>query len=222
MGLFPFSPLVVAILLTPSVLGAVQVSVPTPEIESTTNIWSTEDENLADWKVEECVVEGQHPAIDSALLRGHCPLAVEQLRVPVGALAVQEEAFASYTNLTSLHLDNNWLADVPKKALAGLPALKSLSISGNRLPSVRSDVFLDVTQLVWLSLSDNAITFIQPDSLEALESLTFLNLSWNRIATLEGNWLQALHRLQVLDLSYNNVAQLKPTTFHSLEALTEL
>ncbi|XP_052861605.1 chaoptin-like [Anopheles cruzii] len=222
MGLFPFSPLVVAILLTASVLGAVQVSVPTPEIESTTNIWSTEDEDLADRKVAECVVEGQHPAIDSALLRGHCPLAVEQLRVPVGALAVQEQAFASYTNLTSLHLDNNWLADVPKKALAGLPALKSLSISGNRLPSVRSDVFLDVTQLVWLSLSDNAITFIQPDSLEALESLTFLNLSWNRIATLEGNWLQALHRLQVLDLSYNNVAQLKPTTFHTLEALTEL
>ncbi|XP_058054873.1 protein artichoke-like [Anopheles bellator] len=223
MGHWPFSPVVaVAILLTPSVLGTVTVSVPSPEIESTTNIWNPEDEDLTDWKVEECAVEGQHPTIDSALLRGHCPPAVKQLRVPVGALTVQEEAFGSYTNLTSLRLDNNWLTDLPKKALAGLPALKSLSISGNRLRSVRSDVFLAVTHLEWLSLSENDIKFIQPDLLEALQSLTFLNLSWNRIASLEGNGLQALPRLQVLDLSYNDIAQLKPATFQALEALTEL
>uniref|UniRef100_A0A182VHD5 Uncharacterized protein n=1 Tax=Anopheles merus TaxID=30066 RepID=A0A182VHD5_ANOME len=125
--------------------------------------------------------------------------------------------------LTSLNLDNNLFATVPREALFALSTLKTLSIANNLLESLYDgDVFLSLARLQSLSLGSNLIHRLHPQSFARLAELKLLNVSWNRLTSFESIILPRENQLQVLDLSYNYVKLLNVSTFHRLPALGEL
>ncbi|XP_041774737.1 insulin-like growth factor-binding protein complex acid labile subunit [Anopheles merus] len=136
---------------------------------------------------------------------------------------IQPNAFASLKALTSLNLDNNLFATVPREALFALSTLKTLSIANNLLESLDDgDVFLSLARLQSLSLGSNLIHRLHPQSFARLAELKLLNVSWNRLTSFESIILPRENQLQVLDLSYNYVKLLNVSTFHRLPALGEL
>nr|XP_061809869.1 leucine-rich repeat-containing protein 19-like [Nerophis lumbriciformis] len=89
------------------------------------------------------------------------------------------KSLASYSGLVELHLDDNYVTNIPSRYLSIVPHLKVLSLSRNKISS------------------------IQPESLYGLHDLTVLNLSHNLLTSLPAQLFSNLNNLQVVDLQDN-------------------
>ncbi|XP_064606999.1 toll-like receptor 3 [Liolophura sinensis] len=93
-------------------------------------------------------------------------------------------------NITSLHLENMELRELPSNMFAhlkGIIHLTTLSLANNKLSSVPSDgnLFVTLSQLRHLDLSNNLLKALSNNSFKGLLSLCYLNLGSNRIQAVE-------------------------------------
>ena len=102
------------------------------------------------------------------------------------------------TNLTTLHLDCNWLTVIPKE-ISNLFNLRRLNLSNNMLNVLPKELG-DLSNLVYLNLSHNHLKEI-PKELGNLINLTILDLSCNRLTFLPEE-LGELSRLVSLFLDF--------------------
>ncbi|MEM7342371.1 MAG: leucine-rich repeat domain-containing protein, partial [Actinomycetota bacterium] len=120
------------------------------------------------------------------------------------------------TNLTTLTLNNNQLAEVPD-SLAQLTNLTTLYLNNNQLAEV-PDSLTQLTNLTTLTLNNNQLAEV-PDSLAQLTNLTTLTLNNNQLAEVPDSLTQ-LTNLTTLYLNDNNLRwlpeQLSQTTLRSV------
>ncbi|XP_036832475.1 leucine-rich repeat-containing protein 19 isoform X2 [Oncorhynchus mykiss] len=97
--------------------------------------------------------------------------------------SADEAALKNYSNLIELHLDGNWLTDLPGK------------------------LFEAMSKLEVLNLSHNNISRVEPKALAGLVNLRELDLSYNRLLSLPLNLLDDLKKLSILRLGGNTLRE---------------
>ena len=140
----------------------------------------------------------------------------------IGAITVDAFHDGLFTNLRSLILDYNHLADVPQGTLTGLVNLKSLSLSQNKLNVLHGGLFKDQHHLVFLALDHNKLKTLPLEVFQGLEQLIQLYLHGNELVELNSGLFDGLVNLRVLLLYSNRLVALGDTLFSDLTTLNVL
>ncbi|KAJ8351324.1 hypothetical protein SKAU_G00228000 [Synaphobranchus kaupii] len=127
------------------------------------------------------------------------------------------------SNVTALHLQNNSIKSISKRAFSGLYHLRKLFLSQNRITKLKTGVFRDLHKLEWLILDDNEISSIGQKSFTGLSSLFFLSLLNNSLEHLPTkSFCLEMPKLNWLELEGNRISSLLSSSFQDCSALTVL
>ncbi|XP_029460199.1 toll-like receptor 7 [Rhinatrema bivittatum] len=134
---------------------------------------------------------------------------------------IQDNSFASLTNLKSLYLDGNQLLEIPR----GLPPnLLLLSLEANSIYSITKQNLSELVNIEFLYLGQNCYyrnpcntSFnIHPEAFQDLKNLTVLSLKSNNLTDVPIGLSSSIKELYL----YNNAIQkIKDNDFHSLNNL---
>ncbi|RVE46213.1 hypothetical protein evm_009103 [Chilo suppressalis] len=128
-------------------------------------------------------------------------------------LNLQNDVFASLSNLTLLNLKNNKLTSLSEDCFSNLKELKILHLENNELTSLNT-ALQPLKGLQLLDLSFNKIRSLSGYETNRLNGLTHLNVSYNELETVDANCFTNSLELQVLDLSHNNIhSPIEPIMF---------
>ncbi|XP_074652811.1 uncharacterized protein LOC141907137 [Tubulanus polymorphus] len=112
--------------------------------------------------------------------------------------------FRYLSNLRSLHLDDNGIAELRTDSFANLTNLKNLTLSKNQLKEVPTDGLKCMPFLERLDLSINPIEGIWNHTfpLNVKRNLKFLNMSHTKINKIGSHTLRNITSLNTVDLSF--------------------
>ncbi|XP_028680115.1 osteomodulin [Erpetoichthys calabaricus] len=151
---------------------------------------------------------------------------------------VDRGIFAKMKNLAHLHLEHNYLVDIP----APLPSsLQRLFLGFNQISKISADAFQDLVNVTMLDLCGNKLTDFKGKILPKMKSLMQINLCHNKLKampelpasvmqlSLENNsissipegYFKKIPNLMSLRLSYNKLQDL-PYNIFNLSSLMEL
>ena len=131
--------------------------------------------------------------------------------------------FEHSKHLQKVDLARNRISKVNSYAFKGLSAMRILHLEDNYLQEVPYNAFQDLANLAELYLSGNPfVATVAPDSFSALRSLTFLDLSSCRLKNLEESSLRGLVTLRRLRLHDNNFSRVPTEAFRSIPNLHDL
>ncbi|XP_072550530.1 relaxin receptor 1 [Salminus brasiliensis] len=140
-----------------------------------------------------------------------------------GLVSLPADLFIRYRRLERLHLENNRIELISKRAFSGLFSLRKLFLSQNRISSLKAGIFTDLSSLEWLILDENRITSLRQKSFEGLKSLFFLSLLNNSVEQLPKTSLcYEMPRLNWLELEGNRISSLWSSSFKNCTSLTVL
>nr|XP_043883052.1 uncharacterized protein LOC122770124 isoform X2 [Solea senegalensis] len=136
--------------------------------------------------------------INSTLFHSEGLASVTRLRLDGADITgIDEGAFGSLQNLTSVSLMRNSLTQVNSNWFARPAVLSELSLSENQIEAVNESMLGGFTGLTKLSLSKNRIRTIGPHSLASQSSLAELDLSENRLTRLSPQVLGPLRSTKI-------------------------
>ncbi|XP_029566419.1 leucine-rich repeat-containing protein 19 isoform X2 [Salmo trutta] len=110
-------------------------------------------------------------------------------------------ALKNYSNLIELHLDGNWLTDLPGKLFEVMSKLEVLNLSHNNISKVEPKALAGLVNLRELDLSYNRLQSLPPHLLDDLKKLSILKLRGNTLRDLDVTVER--NPLTVLDLKEN-------------------
>nr|XP_046224302.1 leucine-rich repeat-containing protein 19-like [Oncorhynchus gorbuscha] len=113
--------------------------------------------------------------------------------------SADEAALKNYSNLIELHLDGNWLNDLPGKLFEAMSKLEVLNLSHNNISRVEPKALAGLVNLKELDLSYNRLQSLPLHLLDDLKKLSFLGLAGNTLRELD----ISVNSLEVLDLQGN-------------------
>ncbi|XP_028031912.1 protein toll-like isoform X1 [Bombyx mandarina] len=132
-------------------------------------------------------------------------LARNQLR------ALPRSVLRGQTQLTSLTLSYNAVAELAPELFADLRALETFVMDGNELQVLPDSLFSGLRNLTTVSLRNNKISVISMNTFQGATSIRTLDLSYNRLAFAPDSLyspLNQLHKLQTLTLAWNNITSI--------------
>uniref|UniRef100_A0A673Z4S6 Uncharacterized protein n=1 Tax=Salmo trutta TaxID=8032 RepID=A0A673Z4S6_SALTR len=91
----------------------------------------------------------------------------------------------NYSNLIELHLDGNWLTDLPGKLFEVMSKLEVLNLSHNNISKVEPKALAGLVNLRELDLSYNRLQSLPPHLLDDLKKLSILKLRGNTLRDLD-------------------------------------
>ncbi len=114
--------------------------------------------------------------------------------------------------VTELHLNNNYLTEIPDVIWEACPLLKKLFLNENQISAI--DIYSPVPLFIThLNLHGNVITRIRKEDFELLKFLENLNLRDNLLSSLDRTVFTHLTGLQSIDLSKNQIKHIDAQTF---------
>ncbi|KAK7066357.1 hypothetical protein SK128_011653 [Halocaridina rubra] len=128
---------------------------------------------------------------------------------------LQDDTFASQSELDILNLSENKLTRIGHYTLRGLTTLHELDLSFNNL-TVLEKPFISLSSLKYLRLHNNLLSSITQDTFVGLNQVQDINLSNNKISFLEVAAFQHLVSLAHLTLSHNPLSTLATLDFFGL------
>ena len=115
---------------------------------------------------------------------------------------IDKDALQNSTKLKDIHLDVNYLKDVPL-VLQRLPNLLTLDLSGNKILDLGDTAFENLHHLTVLNLAKNEIEFVSKEVFKSLGRLRVLNLSSNKIKKIEKGAFDANKNLKAIRVDDN-------------------
>ncbi|XP_007172292.1 leucine-rich repeat transmembrane neuronal protein 2 [Balaenoptera acutorostrata] len=135
---------------------------------------------------------------------------------------LERDQFASFSQLTWLHLDHNQISTVKEDAFQGLYKLKELILSSNKISYLPNTTFTQLINLQNLDLSFNQLSSLHPELFYGLRKLQTLHLRSNSLRTIPVRLFWDCRSLEFLDLSTNRLRSLARNGFAGLIKLREL
>ncbi|XP_029439923.1 leucine-rich repeat transmembrane neuronal protein 2 [Rhinatrema bivittatum] len=135
---------------------------------------------------------------------------------------LQQDQFASFSQLTWLHLDHNQIATVQEDAFQGLYKLNELILSSNKISYLSNTTFSQLLNLQNLDVSFNQLPSLHPELFYGLRKLQSLHLRSNFLRTIPVRLFWDCRSLDFLDLSTNRLRSLSRNGFAGLVKLREL
>ncbi|RDD37368.1 G-protein coupled receptor GRL101-like protein, partial [Trichoplax sp. H2] len=120
-------------------------------------------------------------------------------------------------NLTSLSLENNYIADL--KFLALMKTLISLNLKNNLISELKVEEFINLIHLENLTMSQNQVKTIHEAAFSKLQRLKFLDISFNPLTYLPNGIFDGLTSLFKLDLNNCHMKSFKNLFAKSLGGL---
>ncbi|XP_019645088.1 PREDICTED: leucine-rich repeats and immunoglobulin-like domains protein 2 [Branchiostoma belcheri] len=140
-----------------------------------------------------------------------------------GISTIENNAFARFPHLRSLHLDCNTLSQLEHAFFSGLntspKSTAYMSFSYNRISRLETGCFEEI-HLTKLDLSHNLLSEVASGWLRGLVFLHTLLLGHNKIEVIPANALDSLYDLRVLNLSHNPLTCLSQRTLSGLSLQT--
>jgi len=131
------------------------------------------------------------------------------------------QALVGLTQLTTLNLNDNHIAEIPSNLFTDLSKLETLDLSQNLIDHINSDAFQNLTSsLRWLSLRHNRIRLLQPELFDSLTHLEHLDLSQNELAYILPRTFASLSRVRFIDISDNLLVTIHEDLFKSVNETT--
>ncbi|XP_078272822.1 leucine-rich repeat neuronal protein 3 [Rhinoraja longicauda] len=137
-------------------------------------------------------------------------------------LAIHDINLGTMPQLLSLHLEENWLTDLPGSCLLGLNNLQELYINHNHISSIASGAFTGLGHLHRLHLNSNQLTVINSRWFEATPRLEILTIGENPISHIGELSFQPLSNLRSLVLAGMQLSQLGEGTLIGLNSLESI
>ncbi|XP_078664119.1 uncharacterized protein LOC144907189 [Branchiostoma floridae x Branchiostoma belcheri] len=134
-------------------------------------------------------------------------------------ITINNNAFYSLSNLTSLTLNSNLLTKLKPNMFTGLRNLDILQVNDNDIIDIQAGTFATMPQLTNLELSRNKLTHLGFNMFKGLENLRQLDLMFNNINEISAGTFEATSNLKSLYLSHNNLTNLR---FNMLRGLPNL
>ncbi|XP_062981925.1 leucine-rich repeat transmembrane neuronal protein 2 [Elgaria multicarinata webbii] len=137
-------------------------------------------------------------------------------------MELEGDQFASFSQLTWLHLDHNQIETVREDGFQGLYKLKELILSSNKISHLPNTTFSQLLNLQHLDLSFNQLSALHPELFYGLRKLQTLSLRSNSLRTIPVRLFSDCRSLDFLDLSTNRLRSLARNGFAGLIKLREL
>ncbi|KAL6334202.1 hypothetical protein AAG906_006791 [Vitis piasezkii] len=138
--------------------------------------------------------------------------------------SLQNQDFASLSNLEILDLSSNSFTGIISSSIRLMSHLKSLSLARNDLNgSLQNQDFAILRNLEILDLSSNSFSGIIPSSIRLMSHLKSLSLAGNYLnGSLQNQDFASLSNLEILDLSYNSFSGILPSSIRLMSSLKSL
>ena len=136
---------------------------------------------------------------------------------------LKQNLFQHSSKLQKVDFGRNRISKINSQAFKGLKALRILHLEDNYLQEVPVDSFQHLSNLAELYLSGNPFAgTIASDSFSSLRSLTYLDISSCRLKKLDATSLRGLTTLRRLRLQDNNFSRIPSEAFRSVPNLRDL
>jgi Leucine-rich repeat (LRR) protein len=132
------------------------------------------------------------------------------------------EKWGYNSNSVYMDLSNQEIETIDGAAFQSFTNLETLILSFNHLAELESNTFQNLNKLTYLSISHNLITRIHPDLFKGLTNLINLDMDNNQISTLPQGLFLNTRKLFVLILSYNNLIRIEANTFSGLNLIKRI
>lgn len=130
--------------------------------------------------------------------------------------------FQNCKNLSKLALMKNQIAVLGDEAFVGLEELKTLELRANELTMIGKEVLNPLTSVVEIDFRENEIRFIHPEAFVSLTNLITLRLSKNDLTSIDPVAFKNLNSLLYLYLAGNQIKSLNSMMFQGLQVLRDL
>ena len=131
-----------------------------------------------------------------------------------GIQIMSNSAFDNLFDLKVLHLDQNYITNLPSGIFNDLIDLMVFSLEFNFIRELPFDLFHSLYNLTFLDMGNNLITHIPFGLFKNLNNVAKLNLSSNFIVSLPQSSFISLYRLKWLYLSNNKLRELPGYLFY--------
>ncbi|KAM3878590.1 leucine-rich repeat neuronal protein 1-like [Diretmus argenteus] len=125
-------------------------------------------------------------------------------------------------NLTELDLSQNNFSSVEAVGLTSMNQLTTLHLEENQISQLPDHCLRDLFNLQELYINHNQISSISPGAFAGLHSLLRLHLNSNRLRVIDSRWFEATPNLEILMIGENPVIGLLDMNFKPLGSLRSL
>ncbi|CAL8401638.1 unnamed protein product [Arctogadus glacialis] len=125
-------------------------------------------------------------------------------------------------NLTELDLSQNNFSTVEAVGLTSMNQLTTLHLEENHIHQLPDHCLRDLSNLQELYINHNQISAISPGAFVGLHNLLRLHLNSNRLRVIDSRWFEATPNLEILMIGENPVIGLLDMNFQPLGSLRSL
>jgi len=136
--------------------------------------------------------------------------------------SIGDVRLGSLPQLLSLHMEENWMQELPGSCLAELPNLQELYMNHNLISSISPTAFRGLRRLLRLHLNSNKLKVIGREWFEAMPSLEILMIGENPVVLIDDMNFKPLVNLRSLVLTRMNLSQLPDEALTGLDSLESI
>ncbi|XP_034018897.1 leucine-rich repeat neuronal protein 3 [Thalassophryne amazonica] len=150
------------------------------------------------------------------------PLGTQVLLLQTNNVAKIDKPLDYLANITEIDLSQNNLSSISDIHLGPLSQLLSLHLEENWIGELPENCLPDMTNLQELYMNHNLITSISPMAFRGLSNLIRLHLNSNKLQAINKEWFQAMPNLEILMIGENPVVSIDDMNFRHLGNLRSL
>lgn len=128
----------------------------------------------------------------------------------------------SLPRLLSLHMEENWIRELPERCLAEVANLQELYMNHNLIASISPMAFQGLSRLVRLHLNSNKLKVIHREWFEPMPNLEILMIGENPVLSIDDMNFKPLRNLLSLVLTRMNLSQLPDEALAGLDNLESI
>lgn len=136
--------------------------------------------------------------------------------------SISDVHLGNLPQLLSLHMEENWIQDLPERCLAEVSNLQELYMNHNLISSISPVAFQGLSNLVRLHLNSNKLKVIKREWFEPVPNLEILMIGENPVVSIDDMNFKPLSNLRSLVLTRMNLSQLPDEALAGLDSLESI
>lgn len=150
------------------------------------------------------------------------PLGTQVLLLQTNNVAKIDQPLDYLANITEIDLSQNNLSSTSDVHLGNLPLLLSLHLEENWIRELPERFLVEVGNLQELYMNHNLISSISPTAFQGLSNLLRLHLNSNKLKVIKKEWFEPMSNLEILMIGENPVVSIEDMNFQPLSNLRSL
>uniref|UniRef100_A0A1A8N4R1 Leucine rich repeat neuronal 3 n=2 Tax=Nothobranchius TaxID=28779 RepID=A0A1A8N4R1_9TELE len=136
--------------------------------------------------------------------------------------SISDIHLGNLSQLLSLHMEENWIRELPEQCLADGANLQELYMNHNLISSISPMAFQGLSNLVRLHLNSNKLKVINKEWFEPMPNLEILMIGENPVLSIDEMNFKSLSNLRSLVLTRMNLSQLPDNALAGLDNLESI